>query len=140
MPQLILYPLAIGGILVTSCHQNTALASCDTPLSNWLRPSDGIGHLLLHNRVTVAADDKIRWNDRVITKTELAHLTFESGKLDPVPQIILQVSPKAKCEAVNAVRRTMNEAPICQNLKLCGEGQGWVYNGDIGAQSIPPEF
>jgi hypothetical protein len=135
---LVLGVLTLSTVLLGSCNRAVESVGCDKPLAHWLKPSDGIGHLLPYNRVVVDSDGVIRWNGVPISNAMIAGLMEAAGEMEPAPQLILQVSPKANCEVVNFVRKTMDKAPICKNLKLCGEGRGWVLNGDRGAQSTMP--
>lgn len=48
---------------------------------------------------------------------------IEASSLNPVPQVVLEVSPSALCERVREVRSIMDSAPMCKGPhSRCSEG------------------
>jgi hypothetical protein len=123
--------MVILGFALDACNRSEEPATCPA-LPGWLKPSDGIGHLRSYNRVSLTAEGNVIWNGSAIAKSSLPGLMIRSGELEPTPQIILQVSPKTKCALANGIRNTMSATPICREMRLCGEGYGWVANSDVG--------
>lgn len=104
----------------------TYAAACSTPLAHWGRERDGIGHLRMVQPVYIASDGSILWNKAVISDNKLRHYMSEMSKLNPEPQAVLDVSPAATCNRVEAVRTIMDAAPMCKGpYSLCSEGWNW---------------
>lgn len=101
----------------------TYSAACATPLPHWGTEKDGIGHLLTVLPVFLASDGYIIWNKAVISKDRLRAYMSEASGLNPLPQIVLEVSPSTSCARVHEVRSIMDEAPICKAAHhRCSEG------------------
>ena len=62
---------------------------------------------------TIISDDTLR-----------RHMTMVS-KLNPEPQLILEIAPNAPCNRVRVVRRIIDSAPLCKESGLCSEGADW---------------
>jgi hypothetical protein len=128
---LAIFAAVILGFALDACNRSEEPGTCP-PLPGWLKPSHGIGHLRPYNRVSLTAEGNVIWNGRAIAKSSLLDLMIRRGELEPTPQIILEVSPKTKCALANGIRNTMSATPICREMRLCGEGHGWVANSDVG--------
>lgn len=117
---------AIGaGLIVNGCSQTpeTYAANCATPLENWGRESDGIGHLVMIRPIYLASDGSILWNNQLISDAMLARYMAQVSEFHPLPQVVLEVAPATACRRVEAVRAIINMAPICQSPRpRCSEG------------------
>ena len=70
-------------------------------------------------------------NGTPITDRELAKLLVETSKLNPRPQLVLEVDPIASCSRVDVVRSLMNGASVCRE-GFCSEGRNpetWDIKG-----------
>jgi len=118
-------PVLASVLAVTACSQppETYSAACATPLSHWGTESDGIGHLLPIFPVYVGSDGSVLWNKLALSNDQLRSYMVETSNLNPVPQMILQVSPSASCARVEEVRKIMDAAPMCKGpSSRCSEG------------------
>ena len=113
-------PLALLGC---SRSPETYSAACATPPPNWGTEKNGIGHLLPVMSVLLATDGTVLWNRIAISEKKLQSYMNEASNLNPVPQIVLEVSPAAQCQKVHEVRSIMDQAPMCKEPhSRCSEG------------------
>lgn len=120
-PALIL----VSALALTGCDRTpkTYSAACATPLKDWGTEKNGIGHLLPVMPVFLATDGSVLWNKVAISNVQLRKYMNEASSLNPVPQIVLEVSPSALCERVREVRSIMDSAPMCKGpYSRCSEG------------------
>ena len=104
----------------------TYSAACSTPLSNWRTEKDGIGHLLPVMPVYVGSDGTILWNENTISDAQVHSFMAQASKLNPVPQVVLEVSPSTPCSRVRSIRAIMDAAPMCKGpYSRCSEGRNW---------------
>jgi biopolymer transport protein ExbD len=89
-------------------------AACATPLPNWKTEEDGVGHLLPIMPVFLATNGSVLWNKVAVSNDKLRLFMNEANALNPVPQIVLQVSPTASCRRVHEIRSIMDAAPMCK--------------------------
>jgi hypothetical protein len=124
-------------IFASGCGRvpTTYAAHCSTPLAQWGRESDGFGHMRDVQPVYLASDGSILWNKAIITDNTLRLYMSRMSKMRPEPQVVLDVSPTAKCDRVEAVRTIMNAASMCAGPhSLCSEGGNWrQWPEDAGA-------
>lgn len=121
--------------LVSGCDRapKTYAAGCSTPLAHWGREKDGIGHLRAVQPVYIGSDGSVLWNKAVITDTTLRRYMSQMSILSPEPQAVLDVSPAAACDRVEAVRAIMDAAPMCKGPhSLCSEGWNWRQWPELG--------
>lgn len=101
----------------------TYSAACSTALPDWKTEKNGIGHLLPVMSVFLTTDGSVLWSKVAISDDKLRSYMNEASGLNPVPQIVLQVSPSASCRRVSEVRSIMNTAPMCKGpSSRCSEG------------------
>ena len=101
----------------------TYSAGCATPLPNWKAEKDGIGHLVPIMSVFLTTDGSVLWNRVAVSNDKLRFNMSKASTLNPLPQIVLQVSPSASCSRVDEVRSIMSIAPICKGpYSRCSEG------------------
>lgn len=113
------------GMTLSGCERTprTYAAACAVPLSNWKTEKDGVGHLMQLMPVFLASDGTVIWDKVAISNEKLHSYMIEVSALNPVPQIVLEVSPAASCERVGEVRSIMNSAPMCKGqYSHCSEG------------------
>jgi hypothetical protein len=104
----------------------TYAASCSSPLSNWRTEKDGIGHLNVVTPVYVGSDGSVLWNKVAVSDTQLRNYMVELSGLNPVPQVVLEVSPSVSCDRVVAIRAIMDATPACNaQYSHCSEGWNW---------------
>ena len=117
--------LLMAGAALSGCERapRTYAAACAAPLPNWKTEKDGVGHLLPLMSVFLASDGTVLWNKVAVSNEKLRSYMFEASGLNPVPQIVLEVSPAASCQRVSEVRSIMNGAPMCRaQYSRCSEG------------------
>jgi hypothetical protein len=113
---------------VSSCtpERRTYSASCSVPVSHWKTEKDGVGHLMIVFALYIGSDGSILWDKDIISKARLKTYMQRASALNPVPQMILEVSPSAPCSTVEAVRGIMDAAPMCKGPhSKCSEGWNW---------------
>ena len=113
------------GLALAACGQapDTYSAACAVPLSHWGTEKDGVGHHLPIISVFVASDGTVLWNKEAISNAELRAYMDQASGLNPIPQVILQVSPSASCARVEELRGIMDAAPMCRGpYPRCSEG------------------
>jgi hypothetical protein len=104
----------------------TYSAACSTPLRNWTTERNGIGHLLPVMPVYVGSDGTVLWSKDAISDAQLRKYMVAASELNPVPQVVLEVSPSAQCDRVKAIRAIMDAAPMCKGpYSRCSEGWNW---------------
>ncbi len=117
--------LVIIGTTLTGCERTprTYAAACAVPLPNWKTEKDGVGHLVPLMSVFLASDGTVIWNKTAVSNEKLHSYMIEVSGLNPVPQIVLEVSPAAPCKRVTEVRSIMDSAPMCKaKYSQCSEG------------------
>jgi hypothetical protein len=118
--------LLIAGLSACKETPQTYASSCSIPLSKWRTEKDGIRHLAVVMPVYVGSDGSVLWSKAAISDAQLRKYMLELGGLNPVPQVVLEVSPSASCERVRAIRAIMDATPVCQNqYTRCSEGWNW---------------
>lgn len=120
--------VALAGFSTSGCDQSleTYAANCSTPLKNWGREKDGIGHLRKVQPIYLAADGSTLWNTEVISDATLQRNIAELSDLNPEPQIVVEIAPAALCHRVETVRAILNASPLCKGpSSLCSEGWNW---------------
>ena len=122
--------LAIGlscFAIIGACEQapSTYSTNCPVPSTGWGGPKDGIGHLRAVLPVLIDASGSTRWAGKVITDDTLRYFMTEVSKLNPEPQVVLEVASATPCGRVQAVREIMKRAPLCKKARLCSEGANW---------------
>ena len=101
----------------------TYSAGCAAPPPNWQTEKNGIGHLVPVMSVFLTSDGSVLWSKASLSNEKLQAYMNEASALQPVPQIVLQVSPSASCRKVREVRSIMNAAPMCKGpYSRCSEG------------------
>ena len=76
--------------------------------------------------VYVGSDGTVLWNKGAISDVQLRKYMDEVSRLNPVPQVVLEVSPSASCDRVTAIRAIMDAAPMCKGpYSRCSEGWNW---------------
>lgn len=104
----------------------TYSAACSTPLSKWGTEKIGIGHLVPVMPVYIGSDGTILWGKNAISDAQLRKYMMDVSGLNPVPQVVLEVSPSTSCDRVRAIRSIMDAAPICKGrYSRCSEGWNW---------------
>ena len=103
----------------------TYAADCPTRAPGWGGPTEGIGHLRYVQPVSVDRAGSIEWAGKPISDGTLRHFMEEVSKLNPQPQVVLEVAPNAPCQRVQVIRQAMSEAPVCKRERLCSEGNDW---------------
>jgi hypothetical protein len=122
-------------ILASGCNRapKTYAASCATPLAHWGREKDGVGHLRVVQPVYIGSDGSILWNKDIISDATLRRYMFQMSGMNPKPQPVLDVSPAAACDRVEAVRAIMDAAPMCKGPRsICSEGWNWRQWPELG--------
>lgn len=136
-PPLLAIALSCAALL-GSCQQpnRTYAEGCSARLPTWGGPSDGIGHLRPVLPVFLDASGSTHWGEIHISgpirsaSTEISdeglrrNMTMVSD-LNPQPHLVLEVAPQALCKRVRAVRRIIDNAPLCKESRLCSEGADW---------------
>lgn len=120
-----LMPMLTVGLAISGCDRapDTYSAACATPLRNWGTEKDGVGHLLPIMPVFLTTDGSVLWNKVAISNARLRSYMYKASDLNPVPQVILEVSPSASCQRVQEVRTIMDAAPMCKGpYSRCSEG------------------
>jgi len=118
--------LAALGTMGCDQTPKTYASNCSTPLKNWGREKDGIGHLRVVQPIYVASDGSTLWNKVVISDATLRYYMAKMSAMAPEPQIVLDIAPTASCDRVKAVRTIMDAAPLCNGPhSLCSEGWNW---------------
>jgi hypothetical protein len=110
---------------VAACADPSTYPNCGPPPQHWLTPSDGIGELMITNRIHLQKSGRLKWNSETINAAELAHLLRVAASFDQVPQIIFQVDDGADCNRTRSIRLLIDRMQICQVPSFCGEGVGW---------------
>ena len=111
----------------------TYAANCATPLANWGREKDGIGHLRAVQPIYIGSDGSILWNKVVISDATLRRYMSRMSTMNPEPQAVLDISPATACSRVQAVRAIMNSTPLCKGRHpLCSEGWNWRQWPELG--------
>jgi hypothetical protein len=121
----LIMPILALGLTLSGCHRTpeTYSAACATPLNHWSTEKDGIGHLLEIMPVFIVTDGTALWNKTAISNAQLRAYMNQASDLNPVPQVILEVSPSASCQRVREVRAIMDAAPMCKGPhSRCSEG------------------
>lgn len=129
-------PLALAMSLITvGCERprqaygplQTYNKHCFTPLPNWRTERDGLGHNIVIVPITIDETGKVLWWDNeFVSDSKLQNYMGKVDQFNPRPQMILDINPKAPCSRVAAVRRIMNEIPMCrEEYSYCSEGQNW---------------
>lgn len=116
----------IASLACAGCDRipETYEAACHTPSPGWGTEADGIGHLLPFLSIVLAADGTLRWGRASLSNDALRTYLDRAGHLSPAPQIVLEVSPAARCDRVREVRAIMDRAPICRGPhSRCSEGR-----------------
>jgi biopolymer transport protein ExbD len=73
--------------------------------------------------VFLATDGTVIWGKEAISNDKLRSQMKEASNLNPVPQIVLEVSPATSCQRVREVRAIMDQAPMCKGrYSRCSEG------------------
>jgi hypothetical protein len=104
----------------------TYSAACSAPLSHWATEKNGIGHHLPVMPVYVGSDGTVLWNKSAISDAQLRKYMVDLSTMNPVPQVILEVSPSTSCDRVRAIRLIMDAAPMCKGTySHCSEGWNW---------------
>lgn len=125
----------IVGATLSGCHtsQKTYAAACAVPLSNWGTEKDGVGHLLPLAPFFLGSDGTVIYDKMPTSNNKLRSYMIELSGTNPVPQVVLEVSPAALCERVKEVRSIMNTAPMCKGPhSRCSEGwnaKEWPTSG-----------
>jgi hypothetical protein len=115
-------------VFLTGCERpaQTYSAACSTPLSNWRTEKDGLIHEGIALPVYVGSDGTILWDKNNISDAQLGTYMRELHELNPVPLVVLEISPSAPCKRVKAIRTIMDAAPVCKGPHShCGEGWNW---------------
>lgn len=123
-PTFLNWSLALAAVL-SGCNQAapTYSAACATPLPNWKTEKDGVGHLLPIMPVFLVTDGSVLWSKVALSNDKLRSSMREASAMNPVPQIVLQVSPSASCRRVREVRSIMDAAAMCKGPQSrCSEG------------------
>ncbi len=107
------------------------LANCAKPMDGWGTEVDGVGHLMIVVSGALSPDGHVRFNRKSVTDRELAETLAEVSRLNPLPQLVLEVDPLTPCSRVKEVRSLMERSPICEQ-GLCSEGrdpEDWEIKG-----------
>lgn len=119
---------AVSLALVGGCKQREATyaAECATPLANWGREKDGVGHLRVPQPIYLMTDGSVIWNKAPISDAVLSRYMRQMSSMNPDPHAVLVVSPAARCDRVAKVRAIMAVAELCKGPHpLCSEGWNW---------------
>jgi hypothetical protein len=124
--------------VIGGCQQETATykTGCSARLPEWGGPSDGIGHLRGVLSVSIDASGATHWGEihtsgpvrstsTIVSDTTLQRYMTKVSKLNPEPQLVLEVAAQAPCSRVRAVRQIIGSAPLCKASRLCSEGANW---------------
>ncbi|WP_068074160.1 hypothetical protein [Novosphingobium lentum] len=117
---------------------------CHFPPARWHYPAGQPGLLVI--QVRMLADGHIFYGDRPSSADDIAGFAKIASTFNPVPMLLLHVDPAAPCDAVTALRRKMNEAPMCAPGSNCAEGPLYVssyvsshVSAPAPVQSAPPQ-
>ena len=101
-------------------------------------PHDFVGLMPLINYVSITQDGALHWNGKPISSVTLGEYLRQSRQLNPKPVVFLETEMGAPCEALEAVRKQMDEALECKKSGLCSEGIETVWRGLPNPSGMPP--
>jgi hypothetical protein len=125
--------LALAAFVISGgcANDGTYAAQCSAALAHWRKPSEGMNHHAIPNRIRLDGQGKLYWNRVPIDESTLALYMDQSRPLNPLPFLILSPDEDAPCAAVSRVRALMNER-YCNLRWACGEGHGkWESTMDL---------
>lgn len=115
-------------LLLSGCSEGTYAGHCDTPLSHWRKPSDGLGHYPRLFRVEITDAGDLKLDGRDVEEGELVRLMDVASEMVPRPVLILEPDQQAPCGRVSEIRALMNSR-YCHLRGVCGEGRGsWLLS------------
>jgi hypothetical protein len=125
--------IIIASAMVGGCQPTTGqyAADCSAPLEGWRTQADGIGHLMVVFSVKLSSDGAVRLNNVPVNDRELEQELAMVDKLNPLPQLVLEVDPASNCLRVEEVRSLMNRAQLCRE-GYCSEGRNPELWEEVG--------
>lgn len=124
-----MFILALLGVaFVLSGCTNEADKACRPPNSYWQKPHNFVGLMPKMNYVGLTRDGTLHWNGKPISSVALTQMLRQSHQLNPEPVVFLETEMGAPCEALEAVRKQMNEELECKESARCAEGIETVWS------------
>jgi hypothetical protein len=74
------------------------------------------------NYVAVTQDGALHWNGKPISSARLDEYLRQSHQMNPEPVVFLETEMGVPCEAIDAVRKQIDEALECKKSRRCAEG------------------
>jgi hypothetical protein len=107
---------------------------CRPKPKGWQTHGSEFGELMTVNLLEVR-DSRLFWNNAVLNTQTLRRYLTEVRRLNPMPNMVLVVSPQALCSEVHSMRRM-----ISSNLQ-CGDGFACVeYSSRAWKSAQPPPW
>ncbi|WP_371422565.1 hypothetical protein [Tardiphaga sp.] len=104
---------------------------CRPTPKGWQKHGSEFGELMTVNLLE-ARDGRLFWNKAALSTQTLRRYLTEVRRLNPMPNMVLVVSPHALCSEVNSLRRL-----ISSNLQ-CGAGNACVEYSSLAWKSAQP--
>lgn len=104
---------------------------CRPTPTGWQKHGSEFGELMTINLLE-ARDTRLFWNKAALNAQTLRRYLTEVRRLNPMPNMVLVVSPKALCSDVNTLRQM-----ISSNLQ-CGAGYACVEYSSRAWKSVQP--
>ena len=114
------------GFCLSACTAEPKRA-CTPPNSYWQKPHNFVGLMPSMSRVSVTRNGALHWNGQPVSSATLSQQLRQSHQLNPEPVVFLETEMGVPCEAVDAVRKQMDEALECQRSGRCAEGIETVW-------------
>ena len=79
------------------------------------------------NYVSITKDGALHWNGKLISPVRHGQYLRQSHQLIPEPVVFLETEMGVPCDALDAVRKQMDDALECKESGQCAEGIQTVW-------------
>ena len=114
------------GLVLAGCTTE-AKRACTPPNSYWQKPHNFVGLMPAMNHVAITRDGALHWNGEPISSARLSQYLRQSHQLNPEPVVFLETEMGVPCDALDAVRKQMDQALECKRSGRCAEGIQTVW-------------
>lgn len=109
----------LAALVAVPAVSPAAPASCAAPSAGWMtsRPdkSEVVNTIVIHNKAPgpMVRSSLPTWNGAVVNAGQIHEYVSITKQMNPVPTLLLVVSPHADCEEVKVVRKIVDDALDC---------------------------